>query len=1024
MRWRLGTSLLTVLTSTIAVGAAVLGPLYLHAAGDSVVRSIVKASAVDASGASVSALPGQTATIGQVQRAERTVEDIGGSHRYYAAPITTVVSGVSLIGPGNSPYRSQLLSRTGICGVLRFVRGGCGTAPGDVALSQRSAQELGVSVGAAINASVLGQRSPLPLRVAGIYAVPNETLPYWWGDGAGYFAYGHVENHAPEVDPFVTSIDTALAVPVQDLPTVEGQVPLKAAAVGLADQSYVQRALASTHAKLANQGVLLDTQLPQILAGAAQQQHGMSTIVAIASVQLVLLAVWILGNLLVRSTEARQAEIRVARLRGFPPLSLLTVTTAEPLILCLVGFVLGIAIAWGAVVVARDRLLDPASVISPDLWAFAALALTVLAIAGALTVATMRFLRASGVTGDRSAATASARRWGMVADVVLLVLAAVALVALATSGSLAGRSNPIASAAPGLIALGTAVVAVQLVRLVCRFGVSASAHSERVASFLALRQIVRRPAMLRVGRVLIIALCLACFASAAWSIARSNRATAAGFGVGSSKVVIVTPQGPGLEQAVDRVDPRGRFAMAAVDVSTPSSTLLAVDAPRLPAVASWPTGISGSTIAATSRALDQRTAPLVTVPDAPIQVSARTTATARASAGLASLDLSVSVFNPQGGTATVDLGPLHAGAWTYTGALKNLCPSGCSLEGINVIPGHGSTAPSSGVVHLSVTRLASRSRSGAWATVPADLFPGGWVTTAPGVGPARVQGGALSLTIPASAVGSYVGPLAAPNDRPATLRGVVTATVESLNGGATPHTPVPTQGLDGGTLTVQPVVTASALPRVGTNAVMVDLDLLSRFQTDPTSPYASDEVWLGSAAPPDALARLQAAGLRIDSVQTSSSAVRQFNRSGPALADDFLLVATIVALIAAAASILGALGATTRQRATELTALEVGGIHRRVLTRSLAIESLVLVATALFGVAAGVLAAVMAIPSLPELGAPSVVPLQYTLPGGLLAVVTAAAVVAVLLATATVTLILIRRMSPLLLRTAPNDTSG
>ena len=280
------------------------------------------------------------------------------------------------------------------------------------------------------------------------------------------------------------------------------------------------------------------------------------------------------------------------------------------------------------------------------------------------------------------------------------------------------------------------------------------------------------------------------------------------------------------------------------------------------------------------------------------------------------------------------------------------------------------------------------------------------------------------MTIPASVVGSFVGPAASPNDRPAALPGAVTSTVESLNGGATPHAQVPSQGLDGNTLNVNPVVTASALPRVGTNAVMVDLDLLSRFQQSPTTPYTSDEVWLGRAAPRDALARLQAEGLHVDGVQTASAAIRQFDRSGPALADDFLLVATIVALIAAAASILGALGATTRQRATELTALEIGGIHRRVLTRSLAIESLVLVATALFGVAAGVLAAVMAIPSLPELGAPAVVPLQYGLPGGLLAVVSAAAVIAVLLATTTVTLILIRRMSPLLLRTAPNDTSG
>jgi len=325
---------------------------------------------------------------------------------------------------------------------------------------------------------------------------------------------------------------------------------------------------------------------------------------------------------------------------------------------------------------------------------------------------------------------------------------------------------------------------------------------------------------------------------------------------------------------------------------------------------------------------------------------------------------------------------------------------------------------------MNVTRMATRLPSGAWATLADDLVPHGWVSTSPGIQVAVVPSGGLTLTIPASLVGSYVGPLASPNDRPAALPGAVTSTVELLNGGATPHAPVPSQGLDGNTLNVNPVVTASALPRVGANAVMVDLDLLSRFQENPTTPYTSDEVWLGPAAPRDVLARLQAEGLRVDSVQTASAAIRQVDRSGPALADDFLLVATIVALVAAAASILGALGATTRQRATELTALEIGGIRRRVLARSLAIESLVLVATALFGIGAGVLAAVMAIPSLPELGSPALIPLQYALPGGLLVVVSAAAVVAVLLATAAVALILIHRMSPLLLRTAPNDTSG
>ena len=217
---------------------------HLHTADDSVVRSMVKAAAVDARGATVSAPPGQVATFGQVQRAERTVQGIGGTGRFYGQPITTVISGVTLIGPGGSPVRSQLLSRTGICSELRFLQGGC--RPGDVALSDRSARELGVSLGSVLHAGVQGKSAPLRLRVTGIYAVPDMSLPYWWGGAAGYFGYGHVENRAPEVDSFVTSIATTRAVPVQDVPAMEGQVPLKAAGIGLSDQGYLQRALAST----------------------------------------------------------------------------------------------------------------------------------------------------------------------------------------------------------------------------------------------------------------------------------------------------------------------------------------------------------------------------------------------------------------------------------------------------------------------------------------------------------------------------------------------------------------------------------------------------------------------------------------------------------------------------------------------------------------------------------------------------------------------------------------------------------
>lgn len=185
IRWRLGASLLTVLTAAIAVGAAILGPLYLRAGDDSLVRSAVAAAPNQASGMTLAPSSGARVSLVQVadERGSLTRRfDLG---RWYSAPITTVISGVGLAGPDSSPFRGELLYRTGICSELRFDAGGCDLGPGDVLVSDRSARELKLSVGSIIDATVRGSRGPLRLRVSGIYAVPNLGLSYWWGAGTG-----------------------------------------------------------------------------------------------------------------------------------------------------------------------------------------------------------------------------------------------------------------------------------------------------------------------------------------------------------------------------------------------------------------------------------------------------------------------------------------------------------------------------------------------------------------------------------------------------------------------------------------------------------------------------------------------------------------------------------------------------------------------------------------------------------------------------------------------------------------------
>ncbi len=1031
MRWRLGLSLLTVLTSAIAVGAAVLGPLYLWTAGDSLLRTTLSSAAVEDRGATISPAPGQTGSLSQTGLVERALERTGGLHHWYGTPITSVLSGITLSRPRSGPVRAQLFSRTGICHVLRFQAGACNLGPRNVAISARSARELGVSVGSVLDAHTPGTNRPVPLRITGIYTLPNLRLSYWWGNGPGYFPFGQVSGCPqclPAIDSLIASTSTALAVPPQDAPQITGQVPLRLANAGLGQETALRRVVAEGSDMAASDGLGVTTGLLSLLAHADRQRHVMGTIVAVAAVELVLLAIWVLAGLLLRSGDARRSEIRVARLRGFPAPSLLATTALEPALLCGLGLVLGVGSAIGAVVAARDKLLDPSAAISFDVWAIAALGLTALAIAGALGLGTVRLLRSSALTATPPM-RASSQRASYLIDALLLALSAVAVIALATNGSLSGHSNPIASAAPGLIALGTAVIAVELVLFACRVGVSVSADSRRIATFLALRQIVRRPAVMRQTRVLVLALGLACFAVSAWSVARTNRASAAMFSVGTTEVATVAPHGVGLEQAVDRLDPRGHFAMAAVEVATPNSTVLAVDARRLSTILAWPQGISRTTLGRTARLLSPPTAPVVSLASGGIRLVASASYDGP-SASLRGVDVSVWVFSPQAGTAIVDLGALHTGAWTYRGSLASVCPRGCRLAGLGLVPAPFHRAPPSGAVRLTVAGAATCTTAGRCTRLPADLYPHGWRSTAQGVRIVTRASGGLTLVIPASAIAVYTGavgfgtpPMASVADHPQVLPGAVTSELRSINGGAAVGN-VLISGLDGNAVSVGFAVTASALPRVGGDAAMVDLDLLSRSQVDPTSPYAADEVWLAPAAPSDAIARLRRAGLHVDGVQRESAVFAQLQRGGPALADDFLLIATVVALFAAAASTLAALGANTRDRAAELTALEVGGVPRRVLARSLALESVALAITALFGAGAGVLAAVIAIPALPELGGPAAIPLQYGLPGGTLAAVSAAVIAVITLAGAAVALLLIARMSPVLLRTAPNDSAG
>ncbi len=170
-----------------------------------------------------------------------------------------------------------------------------------------------------------------------------------------------------------------------------------------------------------------------------------------------------------------------------------------------------------------------------------------------------------------------------VADAVFIVLAAMALVALGTTGALNGHTDPLASAAPGLIALGTAVLAVQVVLFACRLGIPVTADSGWVGCSWRCAKASAAPG---------------CCARPAYSHRVVPGLLRRGGMVGSQEQPGdgsgVSGRGPhgGHGGAEERPEPgasrpSGRPARTVRHggdrLRTPSTTLLAVDASRLPA---------------------------------------------------------------------------------------------------------------------------------------------------------------------------------------------------------------------------------------------------------------------------------------------------------------------------------------------------------------------------------------------------------------------------------------------------------
>jgi hypothetical protein len=451
------------------------------------------------------------------------------------------------------------------------------------------------------------------------------------------------------------------------------------------------------------------------------------------------------------------------------------------------------------------------------------------------------------------------------------------------------------------------------------------------------------------------------FAVGSYVRAASNRSLLAHFEVGSGRVVAVSVK-PGfdLEGAVRRADPSGRQAMATVLYRSSYGRLLAVDSTRLAAVATWPQSLSAQAKGLIARRLLPREpAPVVLRGDAVrlrISVPSDTPP----------LSFAVGLYDDvYGSNSTLELGPVQPGTHFYTADLRGDCPGTCRV--LDLSPAwENPNQRFAHIVRISLLDIAERTSSRTWRSVPFGRGAASWngEPSAARVEPSPSRRGVVFALPPALLGGG--GVLFAPASATVHVPAVVTTGLEQFNPPTPPANTITLQDLDGNPLTVDAISTVPALPELGTNGTMVDLQLAERALTGPIV-ESTDQVWLSDSAGSGIVRRLRAMGVTIGATRQASTLRSRLDHSGPALGYDLMLIISPIVALLALGTIMFDIVSSGRRRRGDLTSLRVAGLPGRIVRRSLLLENLAVLAMALVvggGVGFGALA--LALPSLPE----------------------------------------------------------
>jgi hypothetical protein len=990
IRWRVGASVSVLVVAVFATAVAAAGPVYLIAAGDSILQYGLRTAVPTARGTGIEVTGGVSGRPGTDRLAAAVDGSMRGGllRRAYPRMVVGLEYRTRLLEPtGSTAASTAVVFRQDACAHVRLVAGRC-AAEGSVdqaMVTRTTADTLKLAVGATIDVDHFtdpGQgHTDRPMRVVGVFEPVETGGAYWFNDTREYFgtsADRQNQTNPPTVEAVLVprSAFAAMSLAPAGAMTAVADLTMRREVLHRSGVTALRAQLDAFGTALASAGVnqhgfdgAVVTGLRPVLTRADTGRSTLQVPMLLVVGQLLLIGWYVLFMVAGATAEARAGEVALAKLRGLSPGSTVAFGMLESVLLLLVSVPLGVAVGTVAVRAVAGAVFGPDALVTFPVtaWLSAGVAAAGGLLAVALgAVATFRrpvlaqWRRANRDPGARSS----------VADAVVVALAVAGLGSLWWGGAFQGdRINVLALAAPGLLALAGALIGARLLPVGVQAGVRATRGSRRIGVFLALRQVRRRPGGLRLVAVLATAFALATFSVLAWSVFAANRHDRAAAETGAARVVTIDPYGqPDVRGLLDRLG-GGRDAMAVLNLTSvaaapnadfgsdegPSKAtmqLLAVPRDRLPGIGFWRPDFGAPTLRQVAGSL---AAPV----PAPIPVrgdALRLAAVNRPTANLR-MDLGAQLIAADGSLVTVALKPTGDG---HVAAAVPCLKTACRLTAITVTRALPGLYPAIGV--LTVT--AVEQHGSGWTPVAGGTDPARWQPanpTVPGLDqPVEKISAGLTISYAAPGTVTRIG-----------AQAVTLARIPAV--ATTAYAPPPgTRALvldmpSGAPLDVDAVRTVDVLPRAGDRGVLVDLDELLAARPYGYADLLPNEIWLTAGAPADLPDRLAAAGVAVTGVSTVEQRERVLRHEGPALSVTLMLAGAGAAALLAAAGAVVNLHVMSRRRAFELAAMRSLGVRRISMAAAVGAEQAMVTGYAIvLGVGLGVLGARLALPAIPE----------------------------------------------------------